>query len=56
MLGVTLLLAGLTGRVRLIQKLVEGDPIAWAILSGVVVIGIGGIAIKARQSRSSLDR
>lgn len=52
-LGTSLILAA---RGRIIQKLMEGDPVAWSIVGGVAVISIIGVAIKARSSRSSLDK
>lgn len=44
------------GKYRFINKLLEGDPVAWTIAGVAAAIGIGGIAIKARMSRSSLDK
>ncbi len=49
----TLLLAG---KYRLISRLFQGDPMAWTIVGVTGVIGIAGLVIKARISRSSLDK
>lgn len=46
----------LGGKYRFINKLLEGDPVALAIVGVAGALGIGGLVIRARQSRSSLDK
>jgi hypothetical protein len=42
-------------RGRLIQKLLEGDPVAWAILGGIVVIVVGYSIYKAKTKKGESE-
>ncbi len=45
----------LAGRGRLISKLIEGDPVAWAITGGIAAIWIGVAVFKNRAAANNND-
>ncbi len=38
-------------RARVLEKLWEGDPVAWAILIGVIVLVVGWKILKSRRAK-----
>jgi hypothetical protein len=46
----------LAGRGRLLQKLLEGDPVAWSCLAGVLVVMGGWSFYKSKKNNGQADQ